>query len=148
MEGSWRTMPWPRTNTSVFAVPRSIAKSLENFVAQLLDNTFSPGLDSIALGQRRRRLRHASFVWPCGILQVVVASRHFVPPTTQNRRQPTSSPPRESLSNSLRRRRGAVSLARGRALAPGLVRSPVRVRGLSTLACRPTLGPNPHATAA
>src|SRR5262249_4446697 len=75
-------MPWPRTNTSVFAVPRSIAKSLENFVAQPLDNTFSPGLDSIALSAPATPPPRTSAVWPCGILQVVVASRHFVPPTT------------------------------------------------------------------
>src|SRR5687767_11618923 len=30
IEGSLITMPWPRANTQVFAVPRSIARSLEN----------------------------------------------------------------------------------------------------------------------
>src|SRR6266849_11033027 len=38
MEGSLRTIPAPRTNTSVFAVPRSIARSSENFSAHRLNN--------------------------------------------------------------------------------------------------------------
>src|SRR6266571_3258317 len=38
MEGSVRTIPSPRTNTSVFAVPRSIARSSENFSTQRLKN--------------------------------------------------------------------------------------------------------------
>src|SRR6266702_8707421 len=42
MEGSLRTIPSPRTNTSVFAVPRSIARSSENCSAQRLNNITLP----------------------------------------------------------------------------------------------------------
>src|SRR5438094_9398844 len=42
MEGSLRTIPSPRTNTRVFAVPRSIARSSENCSAQRLKNITLP----------------------------------------------------------------------------------------------------------
>src|SRR5207245_7766635 len=42
MEGSLRTIPSPRTNTSVFAVPRSIARSSENCSAHRLKNITLP----------------------------------------------------------------------------------------------------------
>src|SRR5207237_7228182 len=42
MEGSLRTIPSPRTNTSVFAVPRSIARSSENCSAHRLNNITHP----------------------------------------------------------------------------------------------------------
>src|SRR5437899_11627944 len=42
MEGSLRTIPSPRTNTRVFAVPRSIARSSENCSAHRLKNITLP----------------------------------------------------------------------------------------------------------
>src|SRR5438094_6217322 len=42
MEGSLRTIPSPRTNTRVFAVPRSIARSSENCSAHRLNNITDP----------------------------------------------------------------------------------------------------------
>src|SRR5438445_13372962 len=42
MEGSLRTIPSPRTNTRVFAVPRSIARSSENCSAHRLNNITLP----------------------------------------------------------------------------------------------------------
>src|SRR3989442_2867566 len=42
MEGSLRTIPSPRTNTSVFAVPRSIARSSENCSVHRLNNITHP----------------------------------------------------------------------------------------------------------
>src|SRR5438128_7543599 len=42
MEGSWRTIPSPRTNIRVFAVPRSIARSSENCSAHRLKNITLP----------------------------------------------------------------------------------------------------------
>src|SRR6266478_9126590 len=42
MEGSLRTIPSPRTNIRVFAVPRSIARSSENCSAHRLNNITLP----------------------------------------------------------------------------------------------------------
>src|SRR6266576_851367 len=53
MEGSLRTIPSPRTNTSVFAVPKSIARSSENCSAHRLKNITLP--DSFQIYHVTRR---------------------------------------------------------------------------------------------
>src|SRR5262245_33560512 len=53
MEGSLSTMPWPRANTQVFAVPRSMARSFEKIAN--VPNTEASSLKTVQLHGNTRR---------------------------------------------------------------------------------------------
>src|SRR4030043_613049 len=64
-EGSLHTIPFPLTNTRVFAVPRSIARSFENNPRNLWKNIIPPILSEVLLSQQFLQSHHQIASRPC-----------------------------------------------------------------------------------
>jgi hypothetical protein len=92
-DGSLRTMPWPLTCTSVFAVPRSIATSLDSQLENDL-NICSPAFECARHGNSTSRPRLEVSAFP-EALPRSVSENYVIEQTDPDQVAAAHQPPRE-----------------------------------------------------